>query len=103
MERVEIIVIGAGPAGMFAAATAAKRGASVRLLEKTARCGMKILITGKGRCNVTNIEPDLKTFATNYGKNGRAFLTALYAFDNRQVIEFFETRGLKLQTERGGR
>jgi len=103
MERVDIIVIGAGPAGMFAAATAAKRGANVLLLEKTARCGMKILITGKGRCNVTNIEPDLKKFATNYGKNGRSFLTALYAFDNRKVIDFFQQRGLKLQTERGGR
>lgn len=98
----DIVVVGAGPAGLFASGFAAKNGARVLLLEKGQKCGMKILITGKGRCNVTNSETDLRRFVENY-KNGRALLTAIHALPPWEVVEFFESRGLKLQTERGGR
>lgn len=103
MTHYDLIVIGGGAAGQFAAGFAAKEGARVLLLEKNERCGSKILITGKGRCNVTNSEQDVRKFAEKFGKNGRSLLTALYAFGSSDVIRFFEERGLKLTLERGGR
>ncbi len=103
MDNYDVIVIGGGPAGMFAAGFAASRGARVALLEKNAGCGAKLLITGKGRCNITNSEPDPRRFAEPFGRNGRALLTALYAFGVDDVVDFFESRGLDLQVERGGR
>ena len=103
MSPYDLIVIGGGPAGMFAAGFAAKNGDRVLLLEKNSRCGAKVLITGKGRCNVTNDEQDVRKFAEKFGRNGRAFLTALYAFGVSDTVQFFETHGLKLKVERGGR
>ncbi len=103
MKRYDLIVVGGGPAGIFAAGFAAKNGARVLLLEKNRRCGAKLLITGKGRCNVTNSEPDVRKFAEMFGRNGRALLTALYAFTGGDLIRFFEKQGLKLKIERGGR
>ena len=103
MKKYDLIVIGGGPAGMFAAGFAAKNGARVLLLEKNRRCGAKVLITGKGRCNVTNSEPDVRKFSEKFGRNGRALLTALYAYGGSDVIRFFDERGLKLKIERGGR
>lgn len=102
-EKYDVIVIGGGPAGMFAAGFAALEGARVLLLEKNPKCGAKVLITGKGRCNVTNSEPDPRRFSEHFGRNGKAFLTALYAFGVSEVVDFFEQRGLQLQVERGGR
>ena len=103
MKRYDLIVIGGGPAGMFAAGFAAVNGANVLLLEKNSSCGAKVLITGKGRCNVTNSEQDVRKFAEKFGRNGRALLTALYAFGVSDVIRFFAEHGLKLKLERGGR
>ncbi|OEU69915.1 MAG: hypothetical protein BA864_04525 [Desulfuromonadales bacterium C00003093] len=102
-QNYDLIVIGGGPAGMFAAGFAALNGARVLLLEKNRQCGAKVLITGKGRCNITNSETDPHKFAEQFGRNGKALLTALYAFGIEDTINFFEQRGLKLQTERGGR
>ena len=102
-EQYDIIVVGGGPAGIFAAGFAAQAGAKVLLLEKNRRCGAKILITGKGRCNVTNSEENPRKFADRFGKNGKAFLTALYAFGVEEVVIFFEQRGVPLKRERGGR
>ncbi|PNU19304.1 aminoacetone oxidase family FAD-binding enzyme [Geothermobacter hydrogeniphilus] len=99
----DLIVIGGGPAGIFAAGFAALNGARVMLLEKNRRCGAKLLITGKGRCNVTHDEDDPRHFAEAFGRNGKALLTALYAFGPRDVVDFFRQRGLDLKTERGGR
>lgn len=99
----DVLVIGGGPAGMFAAGFAALEGAKVLLVERNRRCGEKLLITGKGRCNVTNNELDQRRFAEYFGRNGKAFLTALYGFGVENVVEFFEQRGLKLKVERGGR
>lgn len=103
MKNYDVIVIGGGPAGIFAAGFAALQGAKVLLLEKNRRCGAKLLITGKGRCNVTNSEEDPRRFSEVFGCNGKALLTALYAFGVPDTIRFFEQRGLPLKIERGGR
>ncbi len=103
MKKYDVIVIGGGPAGIFAAGFAAQQGRKVLLLEKNRRCGAKVLITGKGRCNLTHAENDPRNFVEVFGRNGKAFLTALYAFGVERVVEFFEGRGLKLKVERGGR
>ena len=81
----DVIVIGGGPAGLFAAGFAARQGAKVLLLEKMPRCGAKVLITGKGRCNVTHNEEDPRKFVEAFGRNGRALLTAFYAFGVKEV------------------
>lgn len=103
MKRYDVIVVGGGPAGLFAAGFAASRGGRVLLLEKNPRCGAKLLITGKGRCNVTHNEDDPRKFAAYFGRTGRALLTALYAFGSKEVVAFFEERGVPLTVERGGR
>ncbi|WP_321368418.1 NAD(P)/FAD-dependent oxidoreductase [uncultured Desulfuromusa sp.] len=103
MKKYDVIVIGGGPAGIFAAGFAALSGARVLLLEKKRRCGSKLLITGKGRCNVTNSETDPRRFSEVFGRNGKALLTALYAFGVDDTINFFQERGLPLKIERGGR
>ncbi len=103
MKKYDVIVIGGGPAGMFAAGFAAQQGASVLLLEKNRHCGAKLLMTGKGRCNVTHDEDDPRRFSEVFGRNGKALLTALYAFGVADTVNFFEQRGLPLKVERGGR
>jgi predicted Rossmann fold flavoprotein len=103
MNRYDVIVVGGGPAGLFAAGFAAKQGARVLLLEKNPRCGVKVLITGKGRCNVTHNEDDPRKFVESFGRDGRAMLTALYAFGVKDVVGFFADRNVPLKIERGGR
>ena len=99
----DLIVIGGGPAGMMAAGRAAEDGASVLLLEKNELLGIKLLATGKGRCNITNSEFDSKNLVDKFGKNGRWLMTALNKFSNQDAIDFFESRGLKTKVERGNR
>ncbi len=96
------IVIGGGPAGMFAAITAAQRGQRVLLLERNDRLGKKLLITGKGRCNVTNNCP-VDEVLKNVPRNGRFLYSALNACPPDKVMEFFATAGCALKTERGNR
>ena len=96
------IVIGGGPAGMFAAVTAAGRGQKVLLLEKNDRLGKKLLITGKGRCNVTN-DCSGQEVLQNVPRNGRFLYSAMTAFPPERTKEFFEQRGCRLKTERGNR
>lgn len=98
----EIIVIGGGAAGLAAAVSAAEGGAHVILLEKMARCGRKICITGKGRCNVTTDKTHEEIMAA-IRVNSRFMFSSLAAFDNRDVADFFESRGCPLKVERGGR
>ena len=96
------IVIGGGPAGMFAAINAAERGSRVLLLEKNDRLGKKLLITGKGRCNVTN-NCDEREVLQNIPRNGRFLFSAMAAYPPEKVISFFEKNGCALKTERGNR
>ena len=97
-----VVVIGAGPAGMMAAITAAKNGNNVVVVEKNGTPGKKLLITGKGRCNLTN-SCDINGFIANTPVNGRFLYRALKNFSNTDLMEFFENRGVKLKEERGGR
>jgi len=101
-EKYDCIVIGGGPAGMFAAATAAGRGLSVLLLEKNDRLGKKLLITGKGRCNVTN-DCTAAEVLENIPRNGRFLYSAMDAFPPQKVMDYFAGNGCKLKVERGNR
>lgn len=96
------IVIGGGPAGMFAAITAASNGKKVLLLERNDRLGKKLLITGKGRCNVTNNCPEEEVLR-NTPRNGRFLYSAMNAFPPEKTMAFFESRDCALKTERGNR
>lgn len=96
------IVIGGGPAGMFAAILAAERGSRVLLVEKNERLGKKLLITGKGRCNVTNNCASQEVLQ-NIPRNGRFLYSAMDAFPPERIIAFFEKNGCPLKTERGNR
>ena len=100
--NVDVIVIGGGPAGMFAAITAARRGKQVLLLERNDRLGKKLLITGKGRCNVTN-DCDVDEILKNVPRNGRFLYSAMSACPPERVKVFFEDAGCALKTERGNR
>ena len=100
--RYDGIVIGGGAAGMFAAITAAKRGQNVLLLEKNDRLGRKLLITGKGRCNVTNNCTGQEVLQ-NVPRNGRFLYSAMTAFPPEKTMAFFEERDCRLKTERGNR
>ena len=99
---VDGIIIGGGPAGMFAAITAAQRGQTVLLLERNDRLGKKLLITGKGRCNVTN-DCMAEEILQNVPRNGRFLYSAMNAFPPEKVKAFFEENGCALKTERGNR
>lgn len=96
------IVIGGGPAGIFAAITAAGRGQKVLLLERNERLGKKLLITGKGRCNVTN-HCTTEEVLQNTPRNSRFLYSAMTAFPPEKIISFFEDHGCPLKTERGNR
>ena len=96
------IVIGGGPAGMFAAITAAQQGQKVLLLEKNDRLGKKLLITGKGRCNVTN-DCAAQEILQNIPRNSRFLYSAMNAFPPEKIKSFFEEYGCVLKTERGNR
>ena len=96
------IVIGGGPAGMFAAITAAMRGKRVLLLERNDRLGKKLLITGKGRCNVTN-DCSGQEVLQNTPRNGRFLYSAMTAFPPSETMAFFRRCGCALKTERGNR
>ena len=97
-----IVVVGAGPAGMMAAIAAAEHGGSVLLFEKMPRAGRKMMITGKGRCNVTSAD-DPADIIKNIAGNGRFLNSVIRAFDNAAVMAFFENVGVPLKTERGNR
>lgn len=98
----DIIVIGAGPAGMMAAGQAAEQGSRVWLLEKKERVGSKLRITGKGRCNIT-ADVDLESFIKGVPGNGRFLYSAWHDFSKDDLLEFLNLRGLKTKVERGKR
>lgn len=96
------IIIGGGPAGMFAAIVAAQRGSKVLLLERNDRLGKKLLITGKGRCNVTNA-CSAQEVLQNIPRNGRFLYSAMESFPPSAIMDFLETHGCSLKVERGNR
>ena len=98
----DVIVIGAGAAGMMAAATAARNGKQVLLMEKMEKAGRKIRISGKGRCNLTNARPP-EEFKEAIRVNADFFEVAFAEFNNKATIRFFERNGVKLEIERGQR
>jgi predicted Rossmann fold flavoprotein len=99
VQKIKIIVVGGGPSGMMAAILAAKCGQEVILLEKKSTLGNKLLLSGKGRCNLTNAE-DLPHFLKRFSKNGDFLRDAFKKFFNQELISFFEERGLRLKVER---
>jgi predicted Rossmann fold flavoprotein len=98
----EVIVIGGGAAGILAAAAAARQGAAVRLLEKKSRPLLKLMITGKGRCNVTTALP-LAEQLEHYAQGSKFLHSALVQFSNQDMIRLLEDMGCPTKTERGGR
>ena len=100
--NIDVIVVGGGPAGMFSAITAAEQGCRVLLLETNNRLGKKLLITGKGRCNVTN-NCSGEEVLQNTPRNGRFLYSAMQTCPPSRVMDFFENNGCPLKTERGNR
>jgi predicted Rossmann fold flavoprotein len=102
MSSRQIVIIGGGPAGLMAAGQAAQLGAKVTLLEKMDTTGRKLFISGKGRCNLTNITP-INEFIEHFGPNGRFLRQAFHRYFNDDLLEFFHGLGVPTVTERGGR
>ena len=98
----DVIVIGGGAAGLMAGITAARQGASVVVLERMKEPGKKMMITGKGRCNITNACP-MEEFIPNLPGNGKFLFSALQQFTYDDLLRFFQEQGLETVTERGGR
>ena len=101
--KADVIVIGAGAAGMLAAGTAAERGKKVILIERNEKPGRKLMITGKGRCNLTNNRQNVDELISNVPENGRFLYGAFSKYMPCDVMDFFESRGVPLKTERGQR
>ncbi len=103
MNSADVLVIGGGAAGLMAAGTAASRGKSVILVEKNRILGKKLLITGKGRCNITNACEDMETLLENVTVNRTFLYSAFYGFTNEDTIKFFNDLGVETKIERGNR
>jgi predicted Rossmann fold flavoprotein len=99
----DVAVVGGGPAGMFAAGRAAELGARVVLIEKNKNLGRKLLLTGNGRCNITQAVFNVREFIENFDENGKFLFSCLSAFGVEETINFFKNHGLDTKIERGGR
>ncbi|MBP3255453.1 MAG: NAD(P)/FAD-dependent oxidoreductase [Clostridia bacterium] len=99
---MKVVVIGGGPAGMMAAITSAKKGNDVTLLEKNSRCGKKLLITGKGRCNITS-SLDMSEFINNIPGNGRFLYSCFENFTNEDILQMLHKNNVDTKEERGNR
>ncbi len=95
----DIIVVGGGPAGMIAAGRAAEKGAKVLLIEKNDSLGRKLLITGGGRCNVTNSEFDVRKFLNRFKNDGKFLFSAFSQHSVKESLEFFNERGMSTKVE----
>jgi predicted Rossmann fold flavoprotein len=100
--RYDIVIIGAGAAGLMAATIAAEKQQTILLVEKMDQAGRKLRITGKGRCNLTNTSP-IKEFIAHIGSDGRFMRNAFSMFFNNELMQFFEQKGVALNIERGSR
>ena len=99
---MKVVVIGGGPAGMISAITSAKQGNDVILLEKMKLCGKKLLITGKGRCNITSSLP-MDEFIENIPENGKFLYSAFKNFTNDDIINLLKQNNVYVKEERGNR
>ncbi len=99
---MKVVVIGGGPAGMMSAITAAKKGDEVIVLEKMNALGRKLLITGKGRCNITS-SLDIKDFISNVPGNGKFLYSSFQNYTNKDIINFLQKQGVQVKEERGNR
>ena len=99
---MKVVIIGGGPAGMMSAITAAERGNNVILFEKMKTLGRKLLITGKGRCNITS-SIDIKDFIQNVPGNGKFLYSSFQNYTNRDIIDFLNKQRVKVKEERGNR
>ncbi len=99
---MKVIVIGGGPAGMMAAINASEKGHQVKLIEKMPSLGRKLLITGKGRCNITS-SLDMSKFIENTPTNGKFLYSCFQNFTNQDIIKFLKEQGLEVKEERGNR
>lgn len=99
---MKVVIIGGGPAGMFSAIKSAQEGNDVTILEKMNTCGRKLLITGKGRCNITNAI-DIDEFIKNIPGNGKFLYSAFQNFNNQDIIKILEQEGVHTKVERGNR
>lgn len=102
MQKTHVIVVGAGPAGLMAAGQAALQGAEPLLLEKMEQCGLKLRLTGKGRCNLTNTA-HLEDFLKHFGAQGQFLRQPFARFFSSELLDFMQSIGVPTQTERGGR
>ena len=99
---MKTIVVGGGPSGMMAAITASTNGDTVILLEKGKTLGKKLLMTGKGRCNITSSLP-MNEFINNIPGNGKFLFSCFQEFTNQDIIDLLEKHGLDVKQERGNR
>ena len=99
---MKVVIIGGGPAGMLSAIKSAQEGNNVTILEKMNTCGRKLLITGKGRCNITNAI-DIDEFIKNIPGNGKFLYSAFQNFNNQDIIKMLEKEGVHTKVERGNR
>jgi len=102
MESFDVIVVGAGPAGLLAAGRAAEIGGRVLVLEKMRQAGRKLLITGKGRCNITN-NSDIGEFIKHVHPNGRFLRNAFSQYYSKDILDLLKKYGVEVVLERGGR
>lgn len=102
-EKFDVAVIGGGPSGLIAAGRAGELGARVIIIERNDILGKKLLMTGNGRCNLTQAEFDLRKLVEKFGENGKFLFSSLSVFGTKETIEFFNKLGLETKVERGGR
>ncbi|MDD4138463.1 MAG: aminoacetone oxidase family FAD-binding enzyme, partial [Methanoregula sp.] len=100
--ETDVVVIGAGPAGLFCAIHAAIPGRRVLVLEKNPTPGAKLLLSGSGQCNLTH-DGEIREFVTHYGEHGKFVKPALMSFTNKGLMDFFENHGLPMMTEENGK
>jgi len=102
-KKFDIAVIGGGPSGMIAAGRGAELGARVILIERNKNPGRKLLLTGNGRCNLTQAEFDIRDMVEKFGENGKFLFSSFSALGVKQTIDFFQNMGVETKVERGGR
>ena len=101
-NRYDVVIIGAGPAGLIAAIECCKPDKTILILEKMHKPALKLGISGKGRCNITN-DAEIKEFIAHFGKNGRFLRHAFGRFFKTDLLNYFEDLGVRFKLERGGR